>query len=594
MDNITKSFLDTFTKKLGINDPSLSETDKFEHFSAFSLLSQKVNSNILKSDLESISAGKAKGVDTIAFCINEKLILNSEEVENFKDMTFSVDAFFIQSKTTEGFSDSELGNFLDVVIDFFSDKPIYNIPELENSRDIYKELCKKIGDIKEFNLHCLYVSLGVEQGNNTTMEATKEIKIKSLEKFGLFNSINISLVDKLSLISAHRKAITPLKARIKFENKTQLNNIQNVEEAYIGFLPFSEFKNLIMDENQVKIKSLFNDNLRDFLGIENPINQGIKRTLESGKFNEFSLLNNGVTIIADSNTGKGNILVLNNYQVVNGCQTSNVLFECRDIPEIDKVLIPLKVVITKDENLRDEIILTTNSQSKFTEEQLFAITQFQKTLENFYFSHREVDKLYYERRTNQFSNLSISRINIIEIKEQLKSFMAMFFDLPHIVAGNIGKIVANYKDDFFQKEHSPLPYYIAGLISKKWEELLISEDSALYKEFNKYRYHIFMGFRYLVEDLPFNSDYLKNIKKYSVKSENASTRINSYEKLLNTIRDNALFKENIQLAIDIFKKCDYNRAKSAYSNPITKDYKSFLQEYINLDTGSNVNPTTNS
>ena len=52
-------------------------------------------------------------------------------------------------------------------------------------------------------------------------------------------------------------------------------------------------------------------------------------------------------------------------------------------------------------------------------------------------------------------------------------------------------------------------------------------------------------------------------------------------------------KKNIQLAIDIFKKCDYNRAKAAYSNPITKDYKSFLQEYINLDTGSNVNPTTN-
>ena len=102
-----------------------------------------------------------------------------------------------------------------------------------------------------------------------------------------------------------------------------------------------------------------------------------------------------------------------------------------------------------------------------------------------------------------------------------------------------------------------------------------------------------MGFRYLVEDLPFNPDYLKNFKKYSVKSENGSTRTNSYEKLLNTIRDNTLFKENIQLAIDIFKKCEYDRAKAAYSNPITKSYKSFLQEYINSDIETNVNPTTN-
>ena len=164
MDSITKSYLDTFTEKLGINDSSLSESDRFEHFSAFSLLSQEVNSNILKSDLESISTGKAKGIDTIAFCINEKLILNSDEIENFKDMGLFVNAFFIQTKTTEGFSDAELGNFLDVVIDFFSDNPIYNIPELENSKDIYKELRKKIGNIREFNLYCFYVSLGVKQG----------------------------------------------------------------------------------------------------------------------------------------------------------------------------------------------------------------------------------------------------------------------------------------------------------------------------------------------------------------------------------------------------------------------------------------------
>ena len=55
------------------------------------------------------------------------------------------------------------------------------------------------------------------------------------------------------------------------------------------------------------------------------------------------------------------------------------------------------------------------------------------------------------------------------MREELTNFQILVlvvFDLPHIVAGNIGKIVTNYKDDFFQKEHNPLPYYIAGLISK--------------------------------------------------------------------------------------------------------------------------------
>lgn len=582
MDSITKSHIDNFITKLGF-DNSNSESTKFEHFAVYSLLSQEINANLLKSDLEGLSTGSAKGVDSIAFCINEKLILNSDEVDNFDNQSIIVDIYFFQSKTTEGFSDSELGSFLDVVIDIFSDSPTYNIPEFENSKDIYKRILFKHGaqkfTLREVNLFCYYVTLGQKQEQITSLDSTKAIKTEALSRYGLFSKIVIELIDKQTLINKHKKAISPLKATFRFDNKIPLSGIQNVEEAYIGFVSFSEFKNLIMDESQGKLKSLFNDNLRDFLGIENPINSGIKRTLVAGKFNEFSLLNNGVTVIADSNSGRGNNLILENYQIVNGCQTSNVLFECKHIPNIDNVLIPLKVIITKNENLRDEIILTTNSQSSFTEEQLFAITQFQKTLEDFYNSNKSIDGIYYERRTNQYANISLSRVNIIEIKEQLKSFMAMFYDLPHLVAGNIGKIVAQYKENFFQKDHSPIPYYISGLVSKKWDKIVLQDDT--YKEFNKYRYHIFMGFRFLIEDLQFQDSYLQTPKNYSIKVD--QKRENSYDKLLTAIRDDLAFKTTIDSAIEIFRQCGYDRPKGAYSNPITQEYISKLQDDLNND-----------
>ena len=583
MDSITKSYLDNFVTKLGL-DASLKESVKFEFFCAYTMLSQEINSNLLKTDLEAISTGDSKGVDTIAFCINGKLILVEEEVDNFENQSLFVDVYFLQSKTTEGFSDTELGNFLDVIIDFFSDNSQYNFQEFENSKGIYKKLKEKLGNIRDFKLHCSYISLGRKQEVQTTIDCTKEIKRQGLTQIDLFSEINIDLVDKSTLINGHRKAISPLKATFKFENKTSLSGINNVDEAYIGFLPFSEFKNLIMDETQTKIKSLFNDNLRDFLGLDNPINQGIKKTLEDGKFNEFSLLNNGITVIADSNIGKSTTFILENYQIVNGCQTSNVLFECKNIPNIDSVLIPIKVVITTDEDLRDEIILTTNSQSKFTEEQLFAITQFQKTLEDYYKSNVQIDNLHYERRTNQFANAGISRSNIIEIREQLKSFVAMFYDLPHLVAGNVGKVVTIYKDKFFQKEHSPIPYYVSGLISTKWDKLLLKYDN--FKEFNKYRYHIFMGFRYLVEDLQFQPIYLKNIKNYSIKV-NDNKRENSFDKLLEFIRKEDYLLRYFETAIDIFKQLDYDRPKGAYSGPITQDYIKKLQEVINFDTNEN-------
>jgi len=360
MDNITKSYLDNFIKALGIDD-GIKESLKFEHFSTYTILSQEINYDLLKTDLEAVSTGNSKGIDTVAFCINGKLILSEDEVDNFDNQNLFVDVYFFQSKTSNNFNDAELGSFLDVVIDFFSDNPIYDIVELEEKKGIYTRLIKKVTEIRKFDLHCLYITLGQKQETLTTIDATKNIKKESLNQIDLFDNILIELIDKSTLINIHKKVISPLQATFKFENKTSLSNINNVDEAYIGFLPFVEFKKLIMDEAQTKIKSLFNDNLRDFLGLENPINMGIKSTLESRKFNEFSLLNNGVTIIADANIGKSNTFILQNYQIVNGCQTSNVLFECKNIENIDSVLIPLKVVITKDEDLRDEIILTTNS-----------------------------------------------------------------------------------------------------------------------------------------------------------------------------------------------------------------------------------------
>ncbi len=73
MDAIVKSYVDNFIEKLGF-DKSLSESDKFEHFAAYSILSQEINGSMLKNDLERISVGKAKGIDSIAFCVNDKLI----------------------------------------------------------------------------------------------------------------------------------------------------------------------------------------------------------------------------------------------------------------------------------------------------------------------------------------------------------------------------------------------------------------------------------------------------------------------------------------------------------------------------------------
>lgn len=162
MDKITKSFVDSFINKYGFNI-SLPESDKFEYFSIFSILSKEVNGIIQKDEIETVSTGKAKGVDGIAFCINGKLILNSDEIDNFDDQSIIVDLYFFQSKTSPSFNDTELSNFLDVTIDFFSDTPTYIIKKFDNSKDIYAKLLTKLSNVREMNIHCFYISLGQQQ-----------------------------------------------------------------------------------------------------------------------------------------------------------------------------------------------------------------------------------------------------------------------------------------------------------------------------------------------------------------------------------------------------------------------------------------------
>jgi len=108
-----------------------------------------------------------------------------------------VDVYFFQAKTSDSFSDTEAANFLDVVIDFFSDTPAYNISELASFREIYLKLLDKLGNVKEFKLHCFYASLGVRQEGESTLLTTLSIKRLALERLDLFTDIKIELVDNI-------------------------------------------------------------------------------------------------------------------------------------------------------------------------------------------------------------------------------------------------------------------------------------------------------------------------------------------------------------------------------------------------------------
>ena len=111
-------------------------------------------------------------------------------------------------------------------------------------------------------------------------------------------------------------------------------------------------------------------------------------------------MNNGITIIARVLRRTAYKFHIEDFQIVNGCQTSNVLFEYRG--HLDDVMVPLRLIASDDEDVIQSIVTATNQQTQLTKEQLFAATEFPKTLEQFFLTYDPRFRVYYERRSRQY------------------------------------------------------------------------------------------------------------------------------------------------------------------------------------------------
>jgi len=497
MDIITNSYLKRFVEDFGLDTKEMDIN--FEKMCYYAILSNELN-NLDDNDIDDISVGKNKGVDGICFSIDGKIVTNKTEVEDLKEerKNFNVTLYFIQAKMSSKFADSEIANFCDTVIDFLCENPKYDLTsKAKEYHDIYLDILRLLPLVNSFNCKSYYCSTGI-WNDGTSCSKTIDIKKENLIKSGCFKNgqVEIIPIGQEKLRKLYDKANQPLNTDFLFSKKTTLSATDNVEEAYIGVLPFSEFRKIIIDSNTDELKPLFSDNVRDFLGIDEKVNINISKTISERQFSLFQLLNNGITIIAEENKGCGDKFILSNYQIVNGCQTSNVLYENRHAEGIDSLLIPIKLIITKDENIRDKTIVSTNNQNQIKEEQLLALTSFQKGLEEFYKSMD--DGLYYERRKSQYSvDPSIKKKVIVDIREQIKAYVSIFLEEPHAVSGYFGKVYKERNEQIFRKEHKYVPYYLSGLIQYKFKALINAKK--IDRKYNKARYHIFMLFRKITE-----------------------------------------------------------------------------------------------
>ena len=546
MDAITKSFLGEFVESKNYHSFDLS--DQFEMFTNFCVINKEYDS--VSFDEKQISTGKAvQGIDGIGIIVNNKLCSSKKEIEELINLNrlLTVTFVLIQSKTSSKFEGTQIDNFFRWTKVFFDENPkIFTTDEMKNFIEMKEFIYKNSKYMKERNPICnlYFCTTGKWIDDDKNLNKIISTNKRELDSLNLFDKIEFFATDSKKIQKLYRKTKEPVEAEIKFEKKVTIPTISKIKVAYSGMIPFSEFKKIIIDESG-KMKYVFNDNIRDYLQQENnQVNTDIANTIRAGDLDSFCIYNNGVTIVADEISGAGDNITITNYQIVNGCQTSNVLYENRNVAGIENMHIPIKIIVTDDNEIKSKITRATNNQTAVDAVELEALTEFQRNLEFYYESLIKDDyKLYYERRTNQFKNIDIPMNKIINRENQIKVFSAMILDKPHLVAGYYGKLIKDMGEEIFHNSHDHLLYYLSALTYYKFEEYC--NKNIFDKVARRFRYQILLIFRFIINSS--KVPHLNNKKSIEIFAEpiltilkNDSLAISKFEEAVNFLKSNEL------------------------------------------------------
>ncbi|MDX2297594.1 MULTISPECIES: AIPR family protein [Streptomyces] len=514
MDRITKTYLETFQSEQSLGH--LSSSDAFERLADYCVVCDAYDDEFNVEDVHT-GGGADLGLDGIAVLVNGALVASREEVMDLLSISGSLDVtfIFIQAKSAGDFSGESISSFFDGVDEFFQER--IELPandSVNQAHELMEVIYENSVKFKNKKPSCRinYVTTG--QWTSDGYLTTKiNRRVEKLRETGLFSEIEFTPMGADELHASYQRSKNSVSAEFTFSNKVLLPEIPGVDEAYLGVIPASEFMKLITDSAGNIRKSLFYDNIRDFQDY-NAVNVEIRQTLaEAATQGRFAVLNNGVTIVAQHLQTTRDKFTLSDYQIVNGCQTSHVLFDERG-KLTDLIHIPLKIISTQDDEIISSVITATNRQTQVTTEDLYALGAFQKKLEAFLAAYPDKKKLLYERRSKQYNaQPGIEKVRIITKPQQIKAFAAMFLDDAHRSSRYYSDLQAQVGDKIFNEQHKLEPYYAAAFGFYKLEFLFRNGVLPVY--YKPARYHLLMAFRYLTAGHEMPAFHANKIQKYS-------------------------------------------------------------------------------
>jgi hypothetical protein len=486
------------------------EDQVFEDFANFYVLGRQ---GLYPSSYDAFSTHCAPGesdygIDGIIIVVNGVVC---ETIETFTGLfqnvgQLDVEIHFLQAKNNSCTSLADILKFTSGVKMFLGDMdlgPSDNLPmdaheRLHDLHEIYSEI------INSPRLSVLpTVKMWWVAANKKTIDENKDVDSRAFSDISKFpvncpvERVEIKFIGSEALTSIFDEQLGKNECEFDFVNRTTFPDIDSemngsdIEQAFVGVVPISEFLKIIAPNGKMDSR-IFDENVRDFVG-ENDVNKDMRETLmDPCSRSTFAYRNNGVTIVAEKVIAPRNHCRLENYQIVNGCQTSNVIFQVfgssADIP--GDVLVPIRVIGTRSDAILDLIVMSTNSQTAIDRKDLNARSQVARELERFCDAQRESDRVFFERRQGQFDReKSVVKTRVLCRVDFTKAFAACILRKPYLAIGYSYRFEAGDESIWDSSNKYPVElFYISGYLLSRIDFFL--RNKKIDKKYSSTKLHL--------------------------------------------------------------------------------------------------------
>lgn len=394
------------------------------------------------------------------------------DVLSIEEGTDQATVYILQVKNTESFSSNALIQIRNG-LNWLFNKPRADLKTLTNTafRDKiveYRSLQSSLGP-SNIRVVARYVCNGLTAGRS--QECAQELK-GILDEYdnGTFAEFSFRLIgadELVNLINAqerqHKRIDADIKIQYDANTPSLMKHYSQDLKGLVCTVPAQEIARIVNTDPE---SSIFDLNLRRFLGASGAVNKDIHETCtDLSSSYQFWFLNNGITIVCDqfdAVTDPDNPHIkVKNLQIVNGCQTATTLAAAQKQGGLARdVRVVVRIYETKESDLVDKIVLTTNNQNRITNRDLRANDTVQLDMERAF----AIFGYFYERKPRQFLDKSVLTSQILANESVGQSYLAIVLRKPSDARGRKYKVWEEYYTQIFAG-HVVEPHIIAVLVA---------------------------------------------------------------------------------------------------------------------------------